>query len=97
MATEKVYTLAEIEQEIADSLQEAQLALIHAAILTLRLAADESEATRWRLMASATRERGEINAVQQHLTDHAAEVVAFAHAKICQAMAPCFTGPAVDR
>lgn len=98
MATDqKVYkTPAELQQEIADTLQQAQLSLIHAAVLTLRLLADESEATRWRLMAADTTERGELNALQKQLTDHAGDVTAFAHAKLCQAVAPCFAGPAVD-
>jgi hypothetical protein len=98
MATEtKVYTPAEIQQEIADNLRLAQLHIIRAAVLALRLSADESEAARWRLMAADTSERGELSELQKRLTDHAADLTAFAHAKLCQAVAPCFTGPAVDR
>ena len=93
---QKVYTTpAELQQEIAATLQDAQLALIHAALLTLRLVADDSEAARWRLMAADTAERGALSALQQQLTDHAADVTAFAHAKLCEAVAPCFSGPAV--
>ncbi|WP_216903188.1 hypothetical protein [Synechococcus sp. CCY 9618] len=98
MATDQEsFTPEQMEQAIAAQLLTAQLALVRASLLTLRLLADESEATRWRLMAADTRERGELTMLQKRLTDHAGDVTAEAHGRLCQLMAPVFAGPPVDR
>ena len=97
MATEKVYTLAEIEQEIADSLQEAQLALMAAAAMQLRLVASPEEAARFNLCAAATRERGRPSDLQLALTDDSAAITDFAFQKCMLAISAAYIGPAVDR
>ena len=98
MATDNsCLTPAEAEAEIGQQLQTAQIALMSAAALQLRLVSTPEEAARFNLCAAATRERGRPSDLQLALTDDSAAITDFAFQKCMLAISAAYIGPAVDR